>query len=117
MTQSRILIVEDDPLIAMMLEDILDMAGYVAVGPAATVQTALDAIDQFSPDAAIVDLMLNGADSYGVMQKLREHDIPFAVSSGFGADIDQDRAGEGILILGKPYQPHELEAVLEKLLP
>lgn len=116
MKQPRILIVEDEPLIAMMLEDILDMAGYAVLGPVTTVKTALEVIDRNPPDAAIVDLMLNGDDSYGVMAKLRECDIPFAVSSGLGADIDPNRAGEGTPILGKPYIPEDLETVLADLL-
>ncbi|RPF71112.1 response regulator [Aurantiacibacter spongiae] len=112
----KIMIVEDDGMIAMLLEDILDALGYEIVGPAGSIPSALEILDDCQPDAAIVDLRLGEHDSYPVMDRLRELDIPFAVASGYGADIDRSRSGSETVIIPKPYVLEDVERALGEML-
>ncbi len=82
---ARILIVDDEPLIAMMAEDWLDELGHAAVGPAHDLNSAL-ALADGDLDAAILDLTLGGEESYPVATRLRELGVPFAFATGHGRD-------------------------------
>ena len=79
---TRILVIEDEPLIAMLLVDWLRELGYDPIGPASTVAKALDLIVGSAPDAAIVDVSLNGESCHPVAEALRERDIPFVFATG-----------------------------------
>lgn len=83
----RILIVEDEPLIAMMLEDFLEALGKTHVATCDSVESALAAIDVEHPDAAILDINLSGGEkSWPVADALAAHAIPFILSTGGGED-------------------------------
>ena len=111
----NVLLVEDEPMISMLLCDMVELAGHAVAGEAGSVDRALEMIEEFAPDAAIVDLRLHNRDSYPVMDRLRERGIPFAVASGFGSDIDRERAGEAVPIVSKPYSSGEVANVLSQL--
>ncbi|WP_081996039.1 response regulator [Croceibacterium mercuriale] len=111
----RVLLVEDEPMISMLLCDMVEMAGHEVAGEAGSVDRAMQMVEEVTADAAIVDLRLHNRDSYGVMQELRKKGIPFAVASGFGADIDRSLAGEDVPIVSKPYSSGEVAAVLSRL--
>ena len=90
----RILIVEDEPLIAMMLEDFLDVLGKEMAGQADTVADAIAVIDQGSVDAAILDVNLRGGDkSWPIADALAARGIPFVFATGGSQDgvIDAHR--------------------------
>ncbi len=82
---ARILIADDEPLIAMMAEDWLDELGHAAVGPAHDLDGAL-ALADGDLDAAILDLTLGGHESYPVAERLRELGVPFAFATGHGRE-------------------------------
>jgi DNA-binding response OmpR family regulator len=84
LTGRRILIVEDEIIVAMDLEDTLTEEGWIVVACVPTVDEALDAIDDFHPEAAILDLNLQGRPSHCVAQKMRNQSIPFVIVSGHG---------------------------------
>ncbi|WP_347303927.1 response regulator [Croceibacterium sp. TMG7-5b_MA50] len=111
----RVLLVEDEPMISMLLCDMVESAGHEVAGEASSVDRALEMVAEVQADAAIVDLRLHNHDSYGVMQRLREKGIPFAVASGFGADIDRELAGTDVPIVSKPYSAGEVANVLTRL--
>ena len=69
MVSSRVLVVEDDSLLAFEMQDILSDAGYDVVGPAATVAEALALIDSQDTHAAFVDCNLNGELATAVAQR------------------------------------------------
>jgi DNA-binding response OmpR family regulator len=101
MPANRILIVEDEPLIAMMLEDFIDALGKECVGCCDTVQSALAAIADESPDAVILDINLSGGEkSWPVADALAERGIPFILSSG-GEEVTADHVDRPRL--SKPY--------------
>ena len=82
MITPRMLVVEDDSLLAFEIQDILSEAGYEIVGPAATVAKALHLIESHKPHAAFVDYHLNGVYATAVAQMLTARNIPFVVVTG-----------------------------------
>ena len=77
-----ILIVEDEPLIAMMLEDFILSLGHEVVGPCESVEEALVAVSTQSFDLAILDVNLKGESVWPVAAALRERGVPFVLASG-----------------------------------
>ena len=77
MSEGRsILIVEDEPLIAMMLEDFLDSLGHKVRGTCDNVQSALDEVEKGGFDLAILDVNLKGENVWPVASRLRERNVP-----------------------------------------
>ncbi|MBO1076002.1 response regulator [Roseomonas marmotae] len=110
----RILIVEDEALIAMLVEDALLDAGADVLGPAATVEEALALFASGKPEAAVLDINLAGQLSTPVADRLADSGVPFVVATGYGAAGLPDRH-RGVPVLAKPYDPRELVEALEKL--
>jgi CheY-like chemotaxis protein len=81
-----VLIVEDDPIIALGLEDTLLGFGVPGVRVAANVAAALRAIDEHAPDFALLDVGLVGERSVAVAERLAALGIPFAFATGYGAE-------------------------------
>jgi DNA-binding NtrC family response regulator len=81
----RVLIVEDELLVAMELESLLEEQGCAVVGPAATVARALALLDGERLDAAILDVNLDGQTAIPVAAALNEQGIPFLLATGYGA--------------------------------
>ncbi len=109
----RVLLVEDEALIAMLLQSMLEENGVEVIGPAATLDEAMTLANQGGFDAALLDLNLEDGLSYPVAELLRTRGIPFAITSG-SADIDADY--EDVPALSKPFLQSEVEAVLRDLL-
>jgi CheY-like chemotaxis protein len=109
----RLLVVEDEALVAMMIENMLDDLGCVVVEVAGTVSRGLVlAGDQeLAFDGAILDVNLGGEKVYPVAQALRARRVPFIFSTGYGID---GIAAEfsNVPALAKPYQQQALETVL-----
>jgi DNA-binding response OmpR family regulator len=78
----EILIIEDEPLIAMYIEDALARSGYRTVGPCETVESAIEAAHRFDGAGALVDLMLDGSDASEVTEILTRRNIPFVIMTG-----------------------------------
>ncbi|WP_242116233.1 response regulator [Sphingomonas lacusdianchii] len=112
---ARILVVEDEPLIAMMLEDFLDLLGRTVTGTADSVASAMAAVDQGGIDAAILDVHLRaGEKSWPVADKLAAAGIPFVLATGGSGDMiepgHRDRP-----VLSKPFTMDAVEKVLNEL--
>ncbi|MBX9796817.1 response regulator [Sphingomonas sp.] len=108
----RILVVEDEPLIVLLLGDVLDSIGKTMVGPADSVAEGLALVAAGGIDAAILDLRLRGGEtSIAVAQALEEAGIPFVFASGGGIEnVAPDYAEYPML--GKPFT---IDAVAEAL--
>ncbi len=115
MTTKRLLIVEDEFLLAFEMEAILSGANYEVVGPAATVAKALHLLSSEKPDAAFLDCNLNGDYTTPVAVALRDEGIPFAVVTGYDIDRlpDAFRAG---LFASKPFTAVQLLEIARQLL-
>ncbi len=109
----RLLIVEDEAMIALMLEDMLDAIGCTVVNVAGTLARGLTiATDKSLPlDGAILDVNLGGELVFPVAARLAERGIPFIFSSGYGR-IDPQTNFAHVPILAKPYQQAQLERML-----
>ena len=113
--RSRVLIVEDEWLIAEYLVNALSGAGFEVMGPTARVAQALALIEQQPPDAAMLDVSLKGERSYPIAIELKRRRIPFAFMTGYS---DMDLPGELRTgpILTKPARQSELLECLRGLL-
>ncbi|WP_267392983.1 MULTISPECIES: response regulator [unclassified Sphingomonas] len=113
---TRILIVEDEPLIAMMLEDFLEVLDKQAVGTVDTVAAALERIEQGGIDAAILDVNLRGGEkSTPIAEALASRDIPFVFATG-GSDDSVDAQFRGRPVLQKPFTMDGVAKALDSLL-
>lgn len=111
----RILVVEDEVMICMMIEDLLADAGYQPVGPATSLDEGLALVEAGGFDAVLLDLGLAGEPAYPIAEALSARALPFAFLTGAdGSALDarfSDRP-----VLQKPFEPSDLESTLESLL-
>ncbi|MDP3195041.1 response regulator [Tabrizicola sp.] len=106
----RILVVEDEFLIATVLCDMLQDSGAVVVGPAATVPAAMQLLQEDPVDAALLDMNLNGQWSDPVAEDLQQRRIPFVFTTGYGVNARTERFG--VRTVSKPYSWEEIEQQL-----
>lgn len=107
----RILIVEDDALIAMTLAQDLEDAGFSIVGPCVNVTQALHTLKTRTIDAAILDMNLGQESSADIAVALKTAEIPFVVVSGY-TEEDLAPAFQGAPLLEKPTRLSDLIAQL-----
>ena len=105
----RVLVVEDDMLIAIHIEEVLQDLGCVVVGPVGKLDAALRMADDEALDAAVLDVNVRGGHVYPVAERLRARGIPFALASGYG-DWALPEAFRNQSRLTKPFTARELEA-------
>lgn len=116
LTGKRILVVEDESLVAMLIETILEDLGCVPVGPAATVDEglALAARDD-AIDAALLDVNVSGQHVFPVAEALAARGVPFVFSTGYGeAGLPEDWRGRPTL--QKPFTEEAVQAVIRTAL-
>jgi DNA-binding response OmpR family regulator len=115
MTSQRILIVEDEPLISMMLEDFLDALDRQVAGIADTVADALALIEAGGIDAAILDVNLRaGETSWPIADALAAAGIPFLLATGGSGDTIAE-AHRGRPVLSKPFTLNSVGIALDAL--
>jgi PAS domain S-box-containing protein len=111
----RILVVEDEPLLAMDMEAMLAAAGCSIVGPAGALDQAKLLIAQEECDAALLDANLAGRSVDDLAAALTQRNIPFAFVTGYGRDGLPQGFREALL-LGKPFGCDQLLAMVGTLL-
>jgi PAS domain S-box-containing protein len=111
----RILIVEDEPLLAMELETNLNALGCKTLRSAATLNAAKAAIGDSGCDAALVDINLGGRQADELAVALTRKNIPFAFVTGYGRE-GLPAGFKEVAILSKPFAKEELLVVLAQLL-
>ena len=111
----RVIVVEDETLVAILLEDMLAELGCEVLWTAHRVGKALDLVAQSTPDAAVLDVNIAGDEVYPVAQALAARNIPFVFATGYGARGLND-AWRGRPIVQKPFQvEHLAESLLAAL--
>ncbi|MCU0893711.1 MAG: response regulator [Rhodospirillales bacterium] len=110
----RVLVVEDEFMIAMAVEAVVTDAGGIVVDMAATLEQAVALAATAEFDAALLDINLNGQNSFPVADILGKRGIPFAFVTGYGRKMVPD-AFAAAPILTKPYARNELMRVLGSL--
>jgi CheY-like chemotaxis protein len=112
----RVLVIEDEMMVAMLLQDMLADLGCAVVGPAARVEQALAMIEAAAPlDAAVLDMNLNGQQSYSVADALAARSVPFVIATGYGQDSLKN-GYRSFPLLQKPFKLSELGDALARLL-
>ena len=112
----RILVVEDEMLIAMLVEQMVEDLGYDVVGPALTVDEALSLIGREVFDCAVLDMNLgHGISSTPVAEALRAKGVPFLFASGYGSRGTVENLSSAP-VLNKPFLTHDLEKALHSIL-
>lgn len=108
----RVLLVEDEILVALLLEDMLTELGHTFVGPVARLDKAVEMAQQEAVDVAILDVNLNGKQTYPVADALVARGIPFVFCTGYGKGSLSAPYGDHPS-LQKPFGRHDLRELLE----
>ena len=112
---SRILIVDDEPMISMLVADWLSELGHETLGPSRDTASALAMIEASPPDAAIIDVSLGAESGYPVAECLANSHIPFVFATGYsGANLPPRFAGTSVL--NKPFDFARVRDALNELL-
>lgn len=117
LTGLHLLVVEDEAMVALMIEDILADLGCTAVEVAGTVAQGLAILQDPKPplDGAILDVNIGGEKVYPVAEALAAKGVPFIFATGYGiAGISE--AFSHVPALAKPYEPRSLERLLASTL-
>ena len=110
----RVLLVEDEALVAMLLETILEDMGCVPVGPAGTVEEGLAMVADPAPlDAALLDVNLAGHQVFPIAEALKARGVPFVFSTGYGESGLPDE-WRGHPTVQKPFTESAIRAALMK---
>lgn len=110
----RVLIVEDEPIIAFALEDALTELGHIVLAVAGTVDQSLKLIEETEPEIVILDVNLHGTDSYPVADALEDRGVHYVFATGYGDAQHPERHRE-VPTLTKPYSVREVKDALAKL--
>jgi CheY-like chemotaxis protein len=113
--QKRILLVEDETLVAMMMREMLIDLGYAVVGPMNDKDSALEAAKESNIDCAILDLNLDGFASYPIADELAARAVPFLFLTGYDKEA-VDRRYASIPLLQKPVDEQSLRQAISALL-
>lgn len=112
---ARVLILEDEWMIATHMAELLEEYGCAVVGPANSIAKAIDLVAVEKIDGALLDLNVAGQTAYGVALALRNRGVPFAFVTGYSADlIDEDY--RMCPAIQKPINDARFKQILERLL-
>ncbi|WP_082537240.1 MULTISPECIES: response regulator [unclassified Aureimonas] len=107
----RVLVVEDEMMIAMLVEEMVQDLGHTVVGVAMRLETALELAREADIDLAVLDVNLGDAKSFPVAAILRARGIPFLFATGYGRKGIVEEFADSV-VLNKPYQTTDLEKAL-----
>jgi CheY-like chemotaxis protein len=108
----RVLIVEDEMLVSLLVEDTLSDCECIVIGPASTVKEALRIVETERPDAAVMDVNIGGEKAYPVAEALDRQGIPFLFVSGYGQSaVPADRPDWRVC--PKPFRSEDMVSMLK----
>jgi PAS domain S-box-containing protein len=109
----RVLVIEDEVLIAMQMKEVLTEAGWTVMGPAISMEQALSILGgEAAPDVAVLDVNLNGELATPLAEKLKDANIPVLLCTGYER-VEDDRFA-ACTLLRKPANVHQLVAGIER---
>jgi CheY-like chemotaxis protein len=113
----RVLLVEDETLVAMLLEDMIGDLGGTVVGAASRVGRALEIVNDpgTAIDVGLLDVNLGGEDAFPIAAALAERGVPFAFSTGYG-NAGLPEAWRSRPTLQKPFTQEQVQSVLSRTL-
>jgi CheY-like chemotaxis protein len=107
----RVLVAEDEALVAMLVEDMLTDIGCIVIGPAGSLDEALQLAREDNFDVALLDVNLAGRPVFPVADILRERGVPYVFASGYGESGVSDEH-RGAPVLQKPFRESDLARIL-----
>ena len=110
----RVLLVEDQMIVAMQIEDMLQAAGCKVVGPVGTLQAAVAMAREEPLDAAVLDVNLDGDKVFPAAEELHSRGIPFILATGYGEQALPDQWRHRPR-LSKPFRREQLEQLLSSV--
>ena len=110
----RVLVVEDEMMVAMLMEDMLVEFGCIVVGPASQLDEAIALAHIGAIDCAVLDVNLGGQPIFPLADLLRAKGAPFAFATGYG-DAGLRDVDRGSPVLQKPFREGDLARVLSVL--
>ncbi len=110
----RVLVVEDEMMVSMLIEDMLTDLGCAVVGPASRLDEAAELVRTSELDCAVLDVNLGGQPIFPLADLLRERGKPFAFATGYG-DAGVRDVDKGTPVLQKPFREGDLARVLAEL--
>lgn len=111
----RVLIVEDEGMVAMLLEDMLAELQHQVVATAGRIEQALKLVSEASFDFAILDVNLNGENTYALADALDARGIPFVFATGYGS-TGLSPEWNSATVLQKPFQTRDLDRAIREAL-
>lgn len=111
----RVLIVEDESLVTMLIEDTLADIGCLVADVASKLADGMEKVSSLEFDIAILDVNLNGDQTYPIAEELARRGIPFIFATGYGAAGVPGKFSAAP-ILAKPFQQSDLERALAEAL-
>jgi DNA-binding NtrC family response regulator len=115
MNRGRILVAEDESLIAMQLEDVLRELGFEVVGPVSTVQDVISSVEKDDIEGALLDVNLRGEAVLGVLPRLKDRNLPFIITSGYDAASLFPPEFRNVPRVVKPFDEDELKELCVKM--
>lgn len=113
----RVLIVEDEVLVAMDLEDLLQDHQCEVVGTVSTVASAFAVLSQCQPEIVILDLNLDGDTTLPIVEELHKRKIPFVLVTGYGELRQEEPLLKNVPLVPKPWNREMLLRCLAETLP
>lgn len=104
----RILVAEDEPMVAFDLCDTVEEAGYEVEGPYSGVSSASEACETDTPDLAILDITLEDGEVFALAEKLKANNVPIIFHSGRHSKADVEARFPEATTLTKPCPPAEM---------
>lgn len=111
----RVLLIEDESLVAMLLEDALAGVGCKVIGLASRFYDAEQKAKSLSFDVAVLDVNLNGKQTLPIAEVLFGRGIPFVFATGYGVGFLPEHL-QTVPVLQKPFEQHDLERALRAAL-
>jgi CheY-like chemotaxis protein len=108
----RVLIVEDEMMVAMLIEDLAEELGFEVLGSVGRLDDAIALTKEAAFDAAILDVNLNGEETYPLASILDRRKVPFVFATGYGREGVRDRFPD-TPVLQKPFQREALGRALD----
>jgi CheY-like chemotaxis protein len=110
----RVLVVEDEVLVAMLVEEMLERLGYEVAAISSHLDEALQLARTAAFDIAILDINLNGKQSFPVADTLRERGLPFVFATGYGGRA-LESTYTGVPVLQKPFNLDDFRRTISAL--
>jgi CheY-like chemotaxis protein len=110
----RVLVVEDEMMVSMLIEDMLAELGCEVVGPASRLDEAMELARAVDIDCAVLDVNLGGQPIFPLADLLRERGRPYAFATGYG-DAGLRDVDRGSPVLQKPFREGDLARILTEL--